>query len=97
MVTNLRHTVPFVTRVSSDANHWEGVEGRLPLTAQEVEIAVNSLQITLFRDEIAVVPLEASDGQVLQAMGMHTNKNLESAPVILIRVAELYHLNGFGG
>ena len=59
VVTNLRHAVPLVTRVSSDANHWERGEGRLPFVAQEVEVSVNSLQITLFRDEIAVVPLES--------------------------------------
>ena len=55
---------------------------------------MNSVQITLFRDEIAVVPLEASNGKVLKAMGMHTHKNLESAPIILIRVTVLDHFDG---
>ena len=95
MVTDLRHAAPLVTRISSDANHWERGEGRLPFIAQKVEITVNSLQITLFRDEIAVVPLEAPDGPVLQASGVHTHKDLKSAPVILVGVAVFHHLNCF--
>ena len=55
---------------------------------------MNGLQITLFRDEIAVVPLEAPDGKVLKTMGIHAHKNLESAPVILVRVTVLDHFDG---